>query len=122
MCHSSLLLFVYLLYQSKLLAVHASACIMFVQCLHPSVHTVRLHGCACERSMCVSVCVCLDVGERGTTREGEREMRGVWKLNGQTLRPDVLVHAVSLASFSNFTGFFKLLLLLVFVLLCFTFS
>lgn len=88
-------------------------------CMHPCIHLcIHLHGCASLNQACVEVCVCVwkcgwlwSEWERGTTREGERKrerkMREVWELNGQTRCPDVLGHAVSLASFCHSTGFFK---------------
>lgn len=127
LCSSSSFLFVLSVYQSKNLILWcAGLCspndsllssVWLHASMYPSVHTsARL--CFSEPGMCGSVCVCVwkcgwlwSEWERGTTREGERKrerkMREVWELNGQTRCPDVLGHAVSLASFCHSTGFFK---------------
>ena len=107
----------YCMFQTRLQCVHVYARSVFsiIFCL-----SARIHAFISVR-LCVTlmrhVCECVWLvregqqgreREREREREKEREMREVWELNGQTQCPDVLVHAVSLASFCNTTGFFEI--------------
>lgn len=95
--------FLLLYVANKLQRPHLCACIVYLHYLlfehtHASI-SARL--CVSKRGMCGSVCSWWERDNKGG-REREREMREVWELNGKTQCADVLVHAVSLASFLQY--------------------